>query len=165
MIEITLPYPVSANVYWTSFVLGKRIMTVQSAAAKKYKKECAKIIQAAGIREPILGRVHIDLELYPHRPADWLKRAQANPLNWDDEVRCIDIDNARKCLYDSLKNILLEDDKWVWSDTAKRMEPDGGEARVVVRIREIKQVAFAELQLEFHEPPAPTLDQMAGKPF
>jgi crossover junction endodeoxyribonuclease RusA len=52
---------------------------------------------------------------------------------WDDTVRCIDIDNANKVLLDALKDVAIEDDKWVRKLTAERMEPDG-EARVVVTI-------------------------------
>jgi len=78
--------------------------------------------------------VHLDLALYPHRPLDWAKRAQKDPVGWANTVQCIDLDNARKCLYDALKNLVFEDDKWVWSDAAKRMEPDEHGARVVVTI-------------------------------
>jgi len=78
--------------------------------------------------------VHIDL--YPKRPLDYAKRAQKFGENWDDSVMCLDIDNARKVLYDSLKGIAIEDDKWIWSDSANRCEPDG-DARVVVTIKPI----------------------------
>lgn len=137
MITLTLPYPISANVYWRSFVAGKRVMTAPSWEATLYKRDVANLARVAGIRKPITGRVHVDIKLYPHRPQDWVKRAEKNPLNWDDDVMCIDLDNARKCLYDAMKNIVFEDDKWVWSDSAQRMEPDGGEKRVVVTVSQI----------------------------
>jgi crossover junction endodeoxyribonuclease RusA len=49
-------------------------------------------------------------------------------------VQCIDIDNANKVLLDSLKDVVIDDDKWVRRLTSERMEPDAGEARVVVTI-------------------------------
>lgn len=141
MLVLVFPYPVSANVYWRTFVVGRRAMTVPSDDAKAYKADVARIARNRGITKPIIGRVHVDIELYPQRPQDWVKRARANPTGWDDDVRCIDIDNARKCLYDAMRNIVFEDDKWVWSDSAKRMEPDG-DARVVVKISEVARAAL-----------------------
>jgi crossover junction endodeoxyribonuclease RusA len=136
-ITLTLPTPISANAYWKSFVIGKRVMVAPSHEAKKYKKMVAMVAMAAGIKSPIKGRVHVHIDLYPRRPQDWEKRAQKNPTNWDDTVQSIDIDNARKCLYDAMKNLVFEDDKFVWSDSAKRCEPDG-DARVVVTITPIE---------------------------
>jgi crossover junction endodeoxyribonuclease RusA len=78
----------------------------------------------------------VDIQLYPKRPQDWAKRAAKDPDNWDDTVQCIDLDNARKILYDALKGIAFTDDGRVFEDTGKRMEPDG-EARVVVTITPI----------------------------
>lgn len=132
-ITLTLPYPISANRYWVSFPLAGRTMTAPSKEAKKYKAEVAKLAMLAGIRKPIFGRVQIDIKLYPHRPLDWQKRMKRDGAAWDDTVQCLDLDNARKVLYDSLKGVAIEDDKWVRRDTGERMEPDG-EARVVVTI-------------------------------
>lgn len=133
-LTLTLPYPISANRYWKSFPLGKRLMTAPSQEAKDYKRTVALIAQAAGITTPIIGRVQIDVRLYPGRPQDWQKRMREHGAAWDDSVRCIDLDNARKVLYDSLKGIAIVDDRWVRRDTAERMEPDGQGARVVVTI-------------------------------
>jgi hypothetical protein len=85
------------------------------------------------IGKPIAGRVRIDIQLYPQRPQDWAKRARLAPLTWDDDVRCIDLDNANKVLLDALKGVAIEDDRWVRELHSQRMEPDG-EARVVVTI-------------------------------
>jgi crossover junction endodeoxyribonuclease RusA len=52
-------------------------------------------------------------------------------------VQCIDLDNARKVLYDALKDVAFGDDKWVRADSAERMEPDEHGARVVVTITPI----------------------------
>lgn len=139
-IILTLPYPISANRYWKSFLIGKRVMNGPSSEAQKYKRTVALLAKAAGVREPIKGRVQIDIKLYPHRPQDWQKRMAKDPLFWDDTVQCLDLDNARKVLYDSLKGVAIEDDKWVRRDTGERMEPDG-EARVVVTITPIAVVS------------------------
>lgn len=147
-ITLTLPYPISANRYWNSFPLGKRIMTAPSGEAKKYKTAVAKLALAAGVREPITGRVQIDIQLFPNRPQDWQKRQRANGAEWDDTVRCIDLDNANKVLLDSLKNVAIEDDKWVRVLRSERMEPDEHGERVVVTITALSveqpQVAIFE---------------------
>ena len=144
MITLRLPYPVSNNVYWRTRVIkikGKWMaMTYVSAEAKAYKEEVGWLAKAAGIRKPFEGRVAIDIKLYPQRPQDWEKRARMNPECWDDDVRCIDLDNARKVLYDAFKGIVIVDDKWVRKDSGERMEPDG-EARVIVTITPIVVVA------------------------
>jgi len=137
-ITLVLPWPVSANRYWRSFVPRghQRAIVTLSDEAKAYKQEVGWLAKAAGVRKPITGRVAVDVRLYPQRPQDWAKRAAKNPLSWDDDVRCLDLDNARKVLYDALKGVVFDDDKWIRKDSAERMEPDG-EARVVVTARRI----------------------------
>jgi crossover junction endodeoxyribonuclease RusA len=93
-------------------------------------------VKRAGITAPFAGRVAVDVELYPHRPQDWQRRAKRNPEAWDDDVQCIDLDNANKVLLDSLKGLVFHDDKWVRKLFGERMEPDG-EARVVVTVTQI----------------------------
>ncbi|PVX84332.1 RusA family crossover junction endodeoxyribonuclease [Paraburkholderia unamae] len=131
---VTLPYPISANRYWKSFPLNGRTMTAPSSEAKAYKRDVGFILRGVGIVEPIVGRVHVHIDLYPKRPQDWQARKRKHGANWDDSVQCLDVDNARKVLYDALKGIAIVDDKWIWSDSARRCEPDG-EARVVLTIR------------------------------
>lgn len=133
-IVLTLPWPVSANRYWRTRVVKKIAMTYVSAEAKAYKQSVGWLARAAGVRAPIVGRVAIDVRLFPKRPQDWAKRAEKDPQGWDDTVQCLDLDNANKVLLDALKGVVIEDDKWVRRITAERMEPDG-EARVVVTIR------------------------------
>lgn len=144
-ITLVLPWPVSANRYWRSFVPRghQRAIVTLSDEAKAYKQEVGWLAKAAGVRKPITGRVAVDVQLYPMRPADWAKRAAKDPAGWDDTVRCIDLDNARKVLYDALKGVAFEDDKWVRKDSAERMEPDG-EARVVVTVRRITPVVLPQ---------------------
>ena len=138
-ITLTLPYPISANRYWRTYVPKgfKAPVTTLSSEAKAYKKLVAGIVHAAGIRQPFDGRVAVDIALYPNRPQDWQRRAKKNPECWDDDVLCIDLDNANKVLLDSLKGLVFHDDKWVRKLFGERMEPDG-EARVVVTISQIQ---------------------------
>ena len=148
MITLTLPYPVSANVYWRSFVPRghSRAIVTLSDEAKAYKATVGKLVRAAGIVRPITGRVAVTVQLYPARPQDWARRARKDPMAWDDDVRCIDLDNANKVLLDSLKGLALDDDKWVRRLSAERMEPDGA-ARVVVIIEALSQAASPQADL------------------
>lgn len=134
MITLTLPYPISANVYWRTALVCGRAQTFVSKEAKKYKTEIGWLVKAAGLRAPITGRVSIAIQLFPHRPLDFKTRMRKHGDAWDDTVLCIDLDNANKVLLDALKGVAIDDDKWVRSITSERMEPDG-EARVVVTIR------------------------------
>lgn len=138
MIELTLPYPISANRYWRSFVPRghQRAIVTLSDEAKAYKQDVGVLVRKAGVRQPLAGRVAIEIHLYPKRPLDWAKRARKAPLTWDDDVMCLDLDNANKVLLDSLKGLAIEDDRWVREIHARRMEPDG-EGRVVVRITQL----------------------------
>lgn len=145
-ITLELPYPVSANRYWASRTVkgkfGKASFTTTyvTAEAKEFKAKVLAAALIAGITKPLLGRVSIDYKLYPHRPQDYLKRMKINPVTWDDTVQCVDLDNAQKVLLDSLKDVVMEDDKFVRRITAERMEPDEFGARLVVTITEIKCV-------------------------
>ena len=134
MIILTLPYPLSANKYWRPVHIGNHITIVPTKDAKEYKTEVQWRARAAGVRTPIVGRVVIDVKLYPHRPLDYKKRMRDFGASWDDSVMCIDLDNANKVLLDALKGVAIEDDKWVRKITAERMEPDEGKARVVLTI-------------------------------
>ena len=137
---ITLPYPPSANRYWSTRVVevkatGKlTAVTYVSDDAKAYKNRVAWMVRAAGVRAPIEGRVAFHVRLYPNRPQDWQTRQRKMGAAWDDSVQCIDLDNANKVLLDALKGVAIVDDKWVRQLHCERMEPDGGDARVMVAI-------------------------------
>jgi crossover junction endodeoxyribonuclease RusA len=135
-IKLVLPYPISANRYWRSFVPRghQRAIVTLSDEAKSYKQQVGWMCKAAGIMSPIAGRVEVDIKLYPKRPQDWAKRAAKNPNGWDDDVQCLDLDNVNKVLFDAIKGIAIDDDKWIRRISSERMEPDG-EARVVLVIR------------------------------
>lgn len=134
MIEVTLPYPPSANRYWRHRAMPKGgIQTYVSADGNAFRANVHRALLAAGVQKPIQGRVHVEYTLYPARPQDWQARMRKHGDAWHDNVRCIDLDNAQKALMDALKCVAFEDDGWVREISAKRAEPDG-EARLVVRI-------------------------------
>lgn len=138
-IRVTLPYPPSANRYWRTRVITPKagspiVSTYVSSEAKQFKESADWLLKAAGIRSPLAGRVHVHIELWPHRPLDWAKRAKADPLYWADTVQRLDLDNCRKVVTDALKGIAIEDDRQVWKDSGEVMEPDGRDACLVVTI-------------------------------
>ena len=134
MIVLTLPYPVSANRYWRAVSMPGRNMMVPTKEAKAFKAQVAAIAHQRGIRTPLQGRIEVAVQLYPHRPLDFAKRMRTQGSTWDDSVQCLDLDNANKVLLDSLKGVVIQDDRWVRKLTSERMEPDG-EARVVLYVR------------------------------
>ncbi len=140
-ITLVLPYPLSANRYWKSCVPKgyKSPIVYVTAEAKAYKTEVRWIARQAGMRKPLQCRVKVHIDLYPQMPQDVAKRARTNPDYWDDNVRCIDLDNARKVLYDALQGVVIENDERIWEDSAKRMQPDG-EARVVVTVTRLEKI-------------------------
>ena len=137
-VTLTLPYPISTNRYYRTFMPKgfKAPVTTLSKEAKQYKAQVRVIAKEAGIKEPMQGRVAVAYTLYPQRPQDYTKRMRIDPMSWDDTVQCIDLDNAQKVLMDSLKGVVFDDDKWVRRILAERAEPDG-EARLVVTITPI----------------------------
>ena len=140
MIYLRLPYPVSANVYWSSRVVkpkGKpaRAMTYVTPEAEAYREKVAKIARAAGLAAPMACRVEMWIRLYPARPQDWARRTRLNPAAWDDDVRSMDLGNCEKVLADALQGIVYVDDKQIWREHKERMEPDEKGARVELAIR------------------------------
>lgn len=148
VITLKLPYPISANRYWRTFMPRgfKAPVTAVSNEAKAYKAQVGWIAKAAGVLTPMAGRVEVAYTLYPKRPQDWKKRAEKDPLGWADTVQCIDLDNAQKVLMDSLKGVVFEDDRWVRRIVADRAEPDG-EGRLMVTIRRIAAAPSPQLAL------------------
>lgn len=150
MITLKLPYPISANRYWAHRVVtpkGGRPMalTYVTPEAKQYKETVGWLAKAAGVK-PIMGRVAIVIELYPHRPLDYLKRMKLHGDAWDDTVQCLDLGNTEKVLSDALKDVLFGDDKLLHDIHLKRMEPDG-EARVVVHLTPYVRAGAAQPSL------------------
>jgi crossover junction endodeoxyribonuclease RusA len=142
-VELVLPYPVSANRYWASRIVKSKATGRQIAVAYvtpeavEYRDHVVGIARAAGIRKPIVGRVSLELELYPLRPLDFAQRMRKRGELWDDDVRCIDLDNASKVVSDSLEAAkVISNDNRFWRIELQRMEPDGV-ARCVVRVKSV----------------------------
>jgi len=152
MIRLTLPYPPSANRYWATRVITPRgsnraqAMTYVTPEAKQYKESVGWLAKAAGAKK-IEGRVAVVIELYPHRPLDYQKRMRLLGDQWDNGVQCIDLGNAEKVLSDALKDVLFGDDKLLHDIHLKRMEPDDGEARVVVTLTPYVRAGAAQPSL------------------
>ena len=108
-VTLLLPYPVSANRYWRSYVPKgwTRALVVLSPEAKAFKEECGWRARAAGVRAPVTCPVALSIRLYPR------------------DRRLLDIDNALKVVVDALKGIAYEDDKQVWRLDIERRTPDG----------------------------------------
>lgn len=113
-------------------------MTYVTPEAKAFKADVLRLARAAGIQAPITGRVTLEIWLYPHRPLDYKTRQRKLGAAWDDTVQCIDLGNAEKVISDALKDVVMDDDKWIRRIASMRMEPDDKPARVIVRITSIE---------------------------
>ena len=135
MIELTLPYPISANRYWRTYLPRgcSAPVTTVSPEAKSYQDRVRRIAREAGVHRPFYGRVAVSYVLYPKRPLDWRKRQRANPARWDDSVQCMDLDNAQKVLFDAMEGIVYENDGLIRRILGERAVPDG-QARVLVTV-------------------------------
>ena len=133
---IVLPYPVSANRYWRSFVPrgGSRAIVTRSPEAKQYIHDVQLLMVQAGIREPMDGWVYCRLRLYPALPKDWARRSQKDPDGWEHSVQCMDVGNCEKVLSDALNGLLWHDDKQIRMMILERMSPDTHGARVTLEV-------------------------------
>jgi crossover junction endodeoxyribonuclease RusA len=117
MIELTLPFPPSANRYWRSRVMGRGkkafVSTYVSAEAKQYKQQVA--AEAAGlVSPPLTGPVEVHVDVY--RPK-----------------RIGDLDNYLKVTFDSLIGIAYDDDKQITRIVATRHD-DKTNPRLEVKV-------------------------------
>ncbi len=138
--HLALPYPPSLNEIWTPTYNrradGSRHATLRlSDVARKYKADVAWLANHQGVKTRILGRVRLDLVIYPARPLDWQERMRKLGDMWDYDVRCVDGDNGVKLVIDALKNLAFEDDRRVWFHSVARGEPDARGARLEVDIQ------------------------------
>lgn len=149
MIHLTLPPAISANRYWATRIVTPRggkpfVSTYVTPEAKQYRESVAWLLKAKGIRQPMPGRVQLDILMYPHRPQDFKKRMRDMGDDWDTTVQRIDADNCIKVVADSLKDLAFGDDKCISRVTCEVMEPDGREACVVVTISPYVRAGRAE---------------------
>lgn len=138
-IILVLRYPISANRIWQTRIVKPKgkpamAMTYVTQEGREYKADVLAAARAAGVVAPILGRVQVDIRLYPKRPLDWQARQRKFGAAWRDTVLSLDVDNATKIILDSLKGIAMEDDRRVERIVSERMDPDEHGARCVVRV-------------------------------
>ncbi len=101
MLNITLPWPPSANRYWRN-IKGR---TLVSKEAKLYKM-LIKGLSYEWKMKPMLGRIGLQIEAYPP----------------DKRIR--DLDNTLKVLIDSLKETgVFKDDSQIDKICITRLEP------------------------------------------
>jgi crossover junction endodeoxyribonuclease RusA len=141
VISVLLPYPISANRYWKSFTIGKRVMVGPSSDATKFKRECAWRARAAGLTRPWQGWVTLDLTLHPIEPQDAVARARKLGPGWHMHVRCLDVDNAVKVAVDALQGVAYENDSLIVDLRVRRGLPiPGGGLTVRIDVPDIADV-------------------------
>lgn len=119
MIELTLPWPPSINNYWRSRAVGRKVYTYTTAEAKRYRKNVAGLCLAQGVRQPLMGRISIDIAACP------------------PDLRKRDLDNVLKALLDALTaGRVWVDDSQIDELTIKR-EPRRFMGGIMVLIREV----------------------------
>lgn len=159
IVTVCLPYAISANRYWSRRYVkpskGKPgfVQDYVTPEARAYKEEVGWRLRKAGVRQPMTGRVRVDIQLHPNCPQDWRTRVRKDPLWWADSVQRLDIDNVNKVLLDALKGVAIVDDAQVWEITGRVMEPKPDvQACVTVRISRGIQVS-PQAALELPEQP------------
>jgi crossover junction endodeoxyribonuclease RusA len=86
--------------------------TYRDPKAEAYAKEVWAIAKARGMK-PVTGPARVIVQLYPKAP----KRDLGKP------VRCIDLDNALKAVFDALNGVAWRDDAQVTTIIARKMAP------------------------------------------
>lgn len=145
-IRLVLPYPVSANRYWQSFVPRgqQRAIVVVSKEAKEYKHEVGYLAKQAGLRKPTTKPVSLAFTLHPPETTQ-----RYNGKMELVEVKCgtrMDLDNALKVAIDALKGVAYIDDDQV-NEIYARFGEREDRGKLVVEISEFIPAApplFAE---------------------
>ena len=112
--QLTLPYPPSANHYWRHVVIGRRASTLLSKEAREFR---ANVIAAVGVTPPQLtGRLGVCIAVYP------------------PDRRRRDIDNIQKPLLDALGHagIYADDSQIDRLETTRERCVAGGKVEVTV---------------------------------
>ena len=121
---VVLPYPISANAYWRSFVpKGRtRAVTIVSREAHAYKERVGWLVKVSGIKKPFDVPVEVRVRLVSKNRV------------------CVDLDNCLKVTLDALKGLAYTDDSLVHRIIAERGEPDAN-PRLEVEVRVFEAAA------------------------
>lgn len=118
IIELTLPWPPSNNVYYRHVVIGRSARVLLSAEARAYHRRCALEAVSARPLKRKDGPLRLLLLLYP------------------PDHRLRDIDNALKALLDTLTRLGV----WFDDSQVKRLEVEmlnpAKPGRVIVQMEE-----------------------------
>lgn len=137
-IRLELPVPISSNRYWGERVIvpkggGRAFVQVYvTPEAQEYRDIVRDIALGCGVVPIESNRVTLEVQLYPHRPVDYLDRMRKFGPTWDDGVQCIDLGNCEKVLSDALQGCVIGNDRSFRRITLERMEPDGVSRVVIV---------------------------------
>lgn len=128
--RLVLPYPVSANRYWRSFVPKgwTRAVVAPSAEAKAYKAEVGWRARAAGFTSPTTRPIALVFVLRPKANKDGSANATV-----------LDLGNCLKVAEDALQGIVYENDRQVRSIRMAYGEPIEYGA-LVVEVKEFSAV-------------------------
>lgn len=115
MIRLSLPYPVSANAYWRSFVPpgARHVVVKPSKEARAYKTEVGWLAKAQGVGSPSRLDVSLVVRLRPREKNRDGSRASD----------VLDLDNCLKVAIDALRGIVYEDDAQVKRILAEYGDP------------------------------------------
>lgn len=115
-IELTLPFPPSANSYWRHAVSGGNAIIYVSQKGRDYQLEVQKAVADAGFPQVRAGRLRVDVML-----------CSPNKRKWD-------LDNRLKPLLDALEYANVFDDDELIDALAVFRGPigDGGAAYVTI---------------------------------
>lgn len=123
-IEVKLPYPVSANIYWRMRVnprTRKPYMSV-SAKGRQYKKLVGQILALKKLNRPTKKPLFVDITLHPKMN-----------LDGTESKVLIDLDNALKVTLDSLEGYIYAKDKQIRKIIAEIGKPRvDGEISLVI---------------------------------
>jgi crossover junction endodeoxyribonuclease RusA len=124
--KLVLPYPVSANRYWQSFVPKgwTRAVVHPSSEAKAYKAAVGWIAKQAGMRAPSVRPMALVFTLCPRRNKDGSASATV-----------LDLGNCLKVAEDALQGIVYVNDKQV-QDIRLRYGDATPEGNLIVEVEE-----------------------------
>ena len=124
---LVLPYPISSNRYWRSFVPKgwTRAVVHLSEEAKAYKTQVAWLAKVGGFKEPTTKPISLTLVLCPRRTNDEGKVIGVT----------MDLSNCLKIAEDALQGIVYENDRQVrelWLRYGEKTE----RGQLIVEIKE-----------------------------